>query len=215
MLPIVNIALYSRVAQLFRWLFAMSKSQQIGFTLIEVLISVLVLALGVIGAAGMQLVAMRTGQQSGAQSLAVQLATEMADKMRANGKQMDQADASNPYLDIKYDSINDAAPAAPAANCFNAACSDAQMAAFDVYEWEKRVKSVLPGGRVEICRDAKPWDSTKGTLAWCAATASSKTTDPMVIKVGWNGKGKNADGSTNTDGKYPPAVAITIESYTK
>src|SRR2546427_10175686 len=112
MLPIVNIALYSRVAQLFRWFYAMSKSQQTGFTLIEVLISVLVLALGVIGAAGMQLVAMRTGQQSGAQSLAVQPATEMADKMRANGKQMDQAAASNTDLGIKYASSNDAAPAA-------------------------------------------------------------------------------------------------------
>ncbi|MFD2273251.1 type IV pilus modification protein PilV [Undibacterium arcticum] len=64
--------------------------QQGGFTLIEVLISVFVLALGVIGAAGMQLVAMRTGQQSGAQSLAVQLATEMADK-NARQRQADES----------------------------------------------------------------------------------------------------------------------------
>ena len=193
----------------------MSKTQHAGFTLIEVLISVLVLALGVIGAAGMQLVAMRTGQQSGAQSLAVQLANEMADKMRANGKQMDQADASNPYLGVKYDAVNDAEPAEPATNCYNTACSDAQMAAFDVYEWEKRVKTALPGGRVEICRDATPWDNAKGALAWCAATASTKGTDPMVIKVGWSGKGQNADGSTNTDGKYPPGVAVPVEAYTK
>ncbi|MFD2273250.1 hypothetical protein ACFS07_25125 [Undibacterium arcticum] len=50
---------------------------------------------------------------------------------------MNQSDASNPYLGVKFDSVNDTAPTAPAANCYNAACSDAQMAAFDVYEWKK------------------------------------------------------------------------------
>jgi len=54
-----------------------------GFSLIEVLIAVFVLALGVIGVAGMQLTAMRTSQQSAFQTTAVELPAEMADKMRA------------------------------------------------------------------------------------------------------------------------------------
>ena len=52
-------------------------STEHGFSLIEVLISVFVLAVGVIGAAGMQLTALRTTQQSVFQTKALHLATEM------------------------------------------------------------------------------------------------------------------------------------------
>jgi type IV pilus assembly protein PilV len=193
----------------------MSKSQQVGFTLIEVLISIFVLALGVIGAAGMQLVTMRTTQQSGSQTVAVQLASEMADLMRANATQMDQADASNPFLGVSY-KTTDAALTSPAKMCYGTAnCNPAELAVFDVYEWKMRVKALLPGGRVEICRDTTPWSTITGSLAWCPASPSTTSTDPMVIKIGWSGKGKNPDGSVNTSGTYPPNVAIAVEAYTK
>lgn len=189
------------------------RSHARGFTLIEVLISVFVLALGVIGAAGMQLTAMRTTQQSSSQSIAMQLATEMADLMRTNSNQMMLGDASNPFLGVSYKST-DTDPTAPTL-CYTSGCTPVQLAAFDIYEWEMRVKGRLPGGRVEICRDATPWDSTAGALKWCPTTASTTTTDPMVIKIGWYGKGQNPDGSTSVGTAYPPSIAVAVEAYSK
>lgn len=195
----------------------MYKTRQNGFTLIEVLISVFVLALGVIGAAGMQLNAMRTGQQSGFQTIAVQLASEMADNMRANANQLNQDDSANPYI-IEYNSATDAAPAAPGKLCYGATvnCSGAELADFDIYEWETRLKAALPGGRVVICRDATPWNSTDAALSWdCAYSLSTAKNAPFVIKVGW--QGKNPDGSLIKDANnlFRPSVAITVEPYTK
>ena len=195
----------------------MHKIRQNGFTLIEVLISVFVLALGVIGAAGMQLNAMRTGQQSGFQTIAVQLASEMADNMRANAKQLNQDDTVNPYI-ISYNSATDAAPATPGKLCYGAAvtCTDAELATFDIYEWEKRLTNVLPGGRVVICRDATPWNNTDAALTWaCDNSLVTTNNAPFVIKVGW--QGKNPDGSLIKDASnlFRPSVAITVEPYTK
>jgi type IV pilus assembly protein PilV len=196
-----------------------NKAGQSGFTLIEVLISVFVLALGVVGVAGMQLVALRTSQQSSIQSMAAQLATEMADKMRANPEQMKLDDNLNPYLNEKnvvYSAATDPDPEAPSKMCYSPAvnCSSAELAAFDIYEWKSRLKAVLPGGRVAICRDASPWDSVSSALTWaCSGVGAGNTS--LVIKIGW--QGKNPDGSLikDADGKFPPNVAIAVEPYVK
>ena len=182
-----------------------------GFSLIEVLVSILVLALGVIGAAGMQITAMRTTQQSGFQTLALQLAAEMADKMRANDNPMKKGRA-NPFLSVNYASATEGEPEAPGKLCYTSECDAEELAAFEVYEWKKRVKTALPGGRVLICRDAAPWDSAKNTLTW-DCNAGNGESAPLVIKIGW--QGKNPDGSLIKDDadSFPPSVALTVEPY--
>lgn len=189
---------------------------QSGFTLIEVLVSVFVLTLGVIGVAGMQLTALRTTQQSNLQVTALQLAAEMADKMRANTSQMKLADEQNLFLDVDYQSASDATLPPPGKTCYASACGADALAQFDIYEWEMRVKSALPGGRVRICRDADPWDSTIKAFKWaCSASTSDAGNASMVIKIGW--QGKNPDGSLikGGDNTFPPGIAITAEPYTK
>lgn len=181
-----------------------------GFSMIEVLISILVLALGVIGAAGMQLSALRTTHQSSLQTTALQLAADMADRMRANDSQMRQPDKDNPFLAVNYRSATDDAPEEPSKLCYADACDSDELASFDIYEWEKRIKAELPSGRVRICRDASPWDETKKALSWsCSGDASAS----LVIKLGW--QGKNPDGSLikDADKDFPPAVALTVEPY--
>ncbi|MGH8806965.1 MAG: type IV pilus modification protein PilV [Noviherbaspirillum sp.] len=192
----------------------MIRLKEKGFSLIEVLVSMLVVALGVIGAAAMQMTALRTSQQSRFQTLAVQLASEMADKMRANDSQMKQGDAANPFLVVDYKSVTDGEPAAPGKLCYAAACSGGDLAAFDIYEWKKRVKAVLPGGRVLICRDSAPWDSARNALTW-NCSAGTEGSASLVIKLGW--QGKNPDGSLikDADNTFPPSVALTVEPYIK
>ena len=125
----------------------MYKTRKNGFTLIEVLISVFVLALSMIGAAGMQLNAMRTKQQYSFQTIAVQLASEMADNMRANANQLNQDDSVNTYI-IEYNSATDADPTVPGKLCYSTAaiCDVAELATFDIYEWKNATRLPCPGG---------------------------------------------------------------------
>ncbi|HWW73550.1 MAG TPA: type IV pilus modification protein PilV, partial [Duganella sp.] len=74
-----------------------------GFTLVEIMIAVLVLALGVVGGVSMQLAALRARHQATLLAQAGWLAAGMAERMRANPGQMRLADGDNPYLTLDYD----------------------------------------------------------------------------------------------------------------
>jgi type IV pilus assembly protein PilV len=191
----------------------MARLQPNGFSLIEVLVSLLVLTLGVIGVAGMQLAALRTAQQSTFQTTALQLASEMADRMRANDSQMKSTGTDNQFLKVDYTAAN-GKPTAPAKLCYDAACNAEELARFDVYEWQNRIRSGLPAGRAVICRDASPWDTGADALTWdCQPGAGDDA--PVVIKIGWSARGGNPDGSLRADraAPLPPAVAITVKPY--
>ena len=188
-----------------------------GFTLIEVLISIFVLALGVIGAAGMQLTALRTAHQSAFQSTAMMLASELADKMRANTRQSTLPDNANPFLGIDYQAAKEAV-IAPQINCYASSCNAEALAKFDIDEWKARIKTALPNARVRICRDVRPWDKSVGAFTWaCTAPAGNAQGASFVIKIGWSGKGRTPDGKAIKDSKEisPPGLAMTVLPYTQ
>ncbi|MES2259645.1 MAG: type IV pilus modification protein PilV [Pseudomonadota bacterium] len=173
---------------------------QSGFTLLEILVAVVVLALGVIGASAVHLTAMRARHESLLLSNAAQLAAGMADRMRANPGQIDAV-----YLTLDYDAGAEPDPAAPAQLCWSADCDAAQLALADLYELKQQLRSALPAGRVRVCRDAAIWQAHR--LRWeCDGGAGA----PVVVKIGWHGK--NPDGTPRHDAQQPyaPSVAISL-----
>ena len=192
-----------------------------GFTLIEVLISILVLAIGMFGAAALQLSAMRTTQQSAMHTAALALASEIADRMRMNTKAMKAADADNLFLKIDFSAITStidpatgvAAPTTvdePAKYCnLDVVCDADELARFDIYEWKKRLQALLPTGRAVVCRDTNAWDGLASRYKW----ACSGSTAPITVKIGW--QGKNADGSVEklANGSFAPQVALIVAPY--
>jgi type IV pilus assembly protein PilV len=174
-----------------------------GYTLIEVLVAVLVLAVGVLGAAGVQLAALRTRHGTALMSNGVQLAGALAERMRANSVHMQGADDANPYLRLRYDAAADGPPAAGGAMCFApASCSNADMAAFDLYEIKQALYDDYPNGRVAVCRDATVWSGgADGHLGWdCVGAANA----PIVIKLGWR------DRRADPRALIAPSVALVV-----
>lgn len=180
-----------------------------GFTLIELLVAVLLLAIGIIGAAGTQLFALRTRHGSALLSDGVQLASNLAERMRANADHMDSGDAANLYLQLHYDASS-GPPPVPAALCYGpTGCDSAQLARFDLYEIARAVHQHFPGGRVAVCRDARPWHDADQSLGWdCLAAADA----PVVIKLGWQARrGRGAPAPpVQAPGAAAPAVVIVV-----
>ena len=111
-----------------------------GFTLIEVLISMLILAVGLLGLAGLQATGLRNNISAYNRSQATQLAYDLADRMRAN-----VAEAQN-YTTSIYFTQAPAGTAVP--NCELAAgCSTTQMAQNDLSVWNTNVTTILPMGQ--------------------------------------------------------------------
>ena len=160
----------------------MRRSRVSGFTLVEVLVAMFVLALGVVGAAATQVSSARLRQQAALESEAVQLAASLGARMRVNAAQMALPDASNPYLQFEYDA-RDGEPAPPPVQCFGVVdCNPAQLAAFDLYDTARIVQRAFPGGRIALCRDAGGWNAALQAFEWaCAGGANA----PVVVKLGW------------------------------
>ena len=106
-----------------------------GFTLIEVLIAMLVLEVGLLGLAGLQVTSLRNNQSAYSRSQSTQLSYDLADRMRANST------GKAAYTAILPSS------ATAKANCLTTpGCSPAEMAENDLFEWNRAVISTLSGG---------------------------------------------------------------------
>ncbi len=192
------------------------KSTEHGFSLIEVLISVFVLAVGVIGALGMHMHALRTAQQSAYQTRALHLGADMADAMRANVEQMRLADSINPYLQVNYQSSS-ASIHSNFSACYdsNGDCDTQELARFDIDQLLQHIDTDFPGGRVRICRDALPWNATAQRFEWdCAIASSALMIAPLVIKIGWQEKIFN-NKTSQQDPAIAPSMVLTVTAYSR
>jgi type IV pilus assembly protein PilV len=104
-----------------------SLARHAGFTLVEVLVSLVVLAIGLLGIAKLMLFSSHSNDSAYLRSQATSLAYEILDDMRANRQEAIFAGTYN---------IAAAVPAVPAATCVGAvACSTTQVALYDLYQW--------------------------------------------------------------------------------
>ena len=112
------------------------------FTLIEVMIAMLVMSVGLLGIAATLIAAMHSATSNYLKQQAVQTAYDMADRMRSNFKVASTPNSSNPYIVA----LAPPAAATPSPDCSSTACTPANMAAYDVWQWQTALKSDLPGG---------------------------------------------------------------------
>jgi type IV pilus assembly protein PilV len=171
-----------------------------GFTLIEVLVALFVLAIGILGASATQVAAQRTRHGAALAADGTRLAASLAERMRANPAAMAAPDSANPYL-FEHDAAMDAGPSW-SAPCFDAAnCNPMQLAQFDIDDTVEALRAHFPRGRIAVCRDSTVWDAAAGALAWdCEAGAGA----PLVIKLGWGDNGADAPASP------APRVALVV-----
>jgi type IV pilus assembly protein PilV len=112
--------------------------RQQGASLIEVLVAVLILALGVLAMAGVLAISNRFGKTSEMRSASTLLAADMADRMRANL-------AGLSSYALMPTALN--ASAGSASTCTTpGACTAAEMAAVDLAEWNATLYNTLPSG---------------------------------------------------------------------
>lgn len=115
--------------------------RQAGFTMVETLVALVVLAIGLLGIAALYLDSLRAGRTAIYRSQAVTLAADMADRMRANRTAV-----------LSYETAIDASVSAPATNCDDPAapCDAATIANVDLFTWKEDVARALPEGRSGI-----------------------------------------------------------------
>lgn len=144
-----------------------------GFTLIEVLVAILIVAVGILGVAGMQVVSLQQNRNALLRDTSLQLGNDILDRMRANRQ-------------VVYGPVTLAATPSFSRDCNDNSCSREEMREFDLANWKCRLdpldadgviypactelaitQAALPGGRGSITDgvDGAPYEVT---VEWIA-----------------------------------------------
>ncbi|MGB1885606.1 MAG: type IV pilus modification protein PilV [Gammaproteobacteria bacterium] len=165
-------------------------NRQRGMTLVEVLIAILIFAIGLLGIAALQVSGLRYTKSSQTRSVAAIQAENMVDRMRAN----ETAVANGMYLALGAETVN----------CDNTACAPQEMANYDFNRWLGETRQALGVKRFDgalntdnsvnatICLDSTPQDGTDG--AWACDGAGNV----YAIKIEWRERTSERGGVTDT-----------------
>lgn len=162
--------------------------RQHGFTLVEVLVALIVLAIGLLGLANLQVVGLRNTHGAYLESQATLLAYDMMDRIRSNQvwSDIDGDNRSEYIFNYRAFKRQTILSLSPDAKCISQnGCTPEQMTQNDVFEWNAAVVSTLPDGRAEVCTDDRPDANLKDTSASCVFNTCTGNGDRYFIRIQW------------------------------
>lgn len=140
---------------------------QSGFSMLEVLITILVVSFGLLGLAGLQAVGLKNNQTAYMRAVATQQAYDLADRMRSNYSGV----ATGYYDNLSSTGSNP--------GCISSGCTPSQMATYDFYIWNTKNGTLLPGGSGSV---------TRAKSAACTTAVAIAASDQFCIRVSWTEK---------------------------
>lgn len=163
-----------------------------GFTLVEVLVALVVLALGLLGLALLQTTGMRYTTNSYSRTQATYLAYDLAERMRANvpafqagtydvnataAKNIDSS--TNTYYKCNLPANNNCA-------CDIGTCDNTALANYDLGQWYYHLDMLLPGA-IDAQKLSTPQYAT-----------ISRTNNTATITIYWLEQNRDASSTTTT-----------------
>jgi type IV pilus assembly protein PilV len=146
------------------------QAQHRGFTLVEVLVALVVMAVGLLGIAGLYVEGLRAGRTSIYRTSAVALASDMADRIRANPAGL--YEGSGPGTD--HECVNGAVD-----------CTADELAEDDWFRWLADIGRRLPeGAAAEVTvTDLAPIRQVEITVSWPEAGQDEPVSYTLAMRL--------------------------------
>lgn len=142
-----------------------------GVSMVEILVTIFVLAVGLLGIAGMQAKSLKHNTSAYTRSQAQLLAYDMLDRLRAN-----RGGVTFGF----YDNLMASTPTPQ--SCIATGCTTEEIAKYDAFEWSGLLNNTLAGGIGRVIRNAD--DTFTITVMWddnrTGATGTACGDDPKV-----------------------------------
>lgn len=135
-----------------------------GITMIEVLVTLVIVSVGLLGAAAMVINGLESNRNAYLQTQASIFAYDMADRIRSNSDQVGS------YTGFEFDAESDEAPELPACFGSDEGCNAAAVAAVDLSQWASSLEGV---------------DGGAALLPSAQATIAQIGGDEVVITITW------------------------------
>jgi len=166
-----------------------SKGRSKGMTFIEVMVALVILVTGILGAIALQATAKKGSFDAMQRSLASSLAQDIIARMRTNDATVTLPSTSvlANYAGNNYGALNLTVPSVRC-NAVGALCTRVQRVNNDLYEWEQSLKGA----------DVKSASGNDvGGLAG-ARGCISVTNNATTVAISWQGREATADGAANS-----------------
>jgi type IV pilus assembly protein PilV len=179
-----------------------------GFTMIEVLVTLVIMMFGLLGIAGLILKSQKAGYEAYQRNQAIMIANDMAERMKTNRVYPTGALNSGPYL-IAPGAAVGAAAVALNPDCSTQNCTPAQIATYDISAWTNTLAgthetSTASGAAANVGGILNARGCIETGVAGIPATA-------VRISVAWQGSQGTVPPTSSTCavgvyGGPPPAV---------
>jgi type IV pilus assembly protein PilV len=154
------------------------QKSQSGFTLVEIMVSIVILGVGLLGLTGLQMSGLKNTQTATQTRLSTLLAYDMVERMQ-----------SNPYS-VTQDSYHNVTGSSHTCSR-DSQCDADDQAELDMYEWSAELASKLPLGTGVVCIDSTPTRNDTPSTPACDGTG-----DVYSIKLWWD---RDASGVISND----------------
>lgn len=173
------------------------KNSQAGFTIIEVLVSITIFAIGLIGVARLQVVAKQSNHDAVQRVTATSIAQDLVSRMRANSSALSTYVENDGAIQINY---NDGT-SEPSPNCSSSTCNDEELALHDLWEIEQDMIGIT-----EQDADGNPLGGlVLPTICITAVDEAGNVLDDgssgiYTVAIAWRGKAGLSNPTINTCG---------------
>ncbi len=144
-----------------------------GASLVEVLVALLVLALGVMGMMSLQTRTLLEARASQARTYAVQLSSDLLERMQTQ-RRLTQAPAlwdPSPYL-LDWGAVPQMV------DCYRSPCLAQQLARFDMLQWKQALAHLLPGGDARVFQSSADPAQFGVLIGWRVLPQSASVESP-------------------------------------
>lgn len=160
-------------------------NDQRGFSLIEALVAFLILSIGMLGIASLQVLSLKAGHTAGIRTVAVFKVEEILERIR-----------NNPVLVASY--VVDAAGTGTESGCNDYggtlnSCTSAEMVLDDIYYWKQGLMESLP-------------TSATGTIDVVVPVPGTQPLADVTVTINW--KERDTESATLVDRSYSVSAQI-------
>lgn len=130
---------------------ASPKQDQTGTSLVEVLVALLLLSFCLLGLARLMAGNLRSQTESVIQANLNLLANDALGRIRSNPSELPGSGAGNGYhFTESWSAQQGSMEAAPSPNCIASGCTNAERAAFDLWQLRSNARALLPQGALSL-----------------------------------------------------------------
>ncbi|PWK50915.1 type IV pilus modification protein PilV [Pleionea mediterranea] len=148
-----------------------------GVSLIEVLVTTLILGIGLLGVAAMQVTSVNSSQEGYYRSQATEIAESVASRMRTT--RMSIYDGITTFADVIEDYAGEPYDCSAVKSCIGSDCNDEELVNFDKWQLCQVASRDLPGGEIYV-RNVSGLRS-RVAVSWDVAQARQDTGQRTIL----------------------------------